>query len=210
LAAENPDLEEAREALEDIINDGRRASAVLGRVRQLAKKSAPERAPVDVNGAISEVLSLTRQELQRSEVTARTELDPSLPPVLADRIQVQQVVLNLVINGIEAMRGVKDRARVLRVKSAVAPPAAVAVTVEDTGIGFGNNDRITYLKHSSRRRRTASVWGFRSAGRSCRLTADACGRRRDPRLEPPSASPCQQVREREHDEKPIYRNDCRR
>jgi len=140
LAAETPDLEEAREAVEDIISDGRRASAVLGRVRQLAKKSAPERAPVDVNGAISEVLSLTRQELQRSEVTARTELDPSLPPVLADRIQVQQVVLNLVMNGIDAMRGVKDRARVLRVKSAVAPPAAVAVTVEDTGIGFGNND----------------------------------------------------------------------
>jgi PAS domain S-box-containing protein len=140
LAAENPDLEEAREAVEDIINDGRRASAVLGRVRQLAKKSAPERTPVDVNGAISEVLSLTRQELQRSQVTARTELDPSVPSVLADRIQVQQVVLNLVMNGIEAMRGVKDRARILRVKSAVAAPAAVAVTVEDTGIGFANSD----------------------------------------------------------------------
>ena len=140
LAAENPDLEEAKEAVEDIINDGRRASAVLGRVRQLAKKSAPERAPVDVNGAISEVLSLTRQELQRSQVTARTELDLSVPPVLADRIQVQQVVLNLVMNGIEAMRGVKDRARILSVKSAVAAPAEVAVTVEDTGIGFANSD----------------------------------------------------------------------
>jgi PAS domain S-box-containing protein len=140
LAAENPDLEEAREAVEDIINDGRRASAVLGRVRQLAKKSAPERAPVDVNGAISEVLSLTRQELQRSQVTARTELDLSVPPVLADRIQVQQVVLNLVMNGIEAMRGVKDRARILSVKSAVTAPAEVAVTVEDTGIGFANSD----------------------------------------------------------------------
>jgi PAS domain S-box-containing protein len=140
LAAENPDLEEARETVEDIINDGRRASAVLGRIRQLAKKSAPERAPVDVNGAISEVLSLTRQELQRSQVTARTELDPSVPPVLADRIQVQQVVLNLVMNGIEAMRGVKDRARILSVKSAVAAPAAVAVIVEDTGIGFANSD----------------------------------------------------------------------
>ena len=103
LAAEKLDLEEAREAVEDIINDGRRASAVLGRVGQLARKTAPERAPVDVNGAIAEVLSLTQQELQRSQVTARTELDPSLPPVLADRIQVQQVVLNLVINGIEAV-----------------------------------------------------------------------------------------------------------
>jgi C4-dicarboxylate-specific signal transduction histidine kinase len=140
LAAETPDLEEAREAVEDIISDGRRASAVLGRVRQLAKKSAPERAPVDVNGAISEVLSLTQQELQRNQVAARAELDPNLPPVLADRIQVQQVVLNLVMNGIDAMRGVKDGARVLRVKSTVAPPAEVAVTVEDTGIGFGNND----------------------------------------------------------------------
>jgi C4-dicarboxylate-specific signal transduction histidine kinase len=140
LAAETPDLEEAREAVEDIISDGRRASAVLGRVRQLAKKSAPERAPVDVNGAISEVLSLTQQELQRNQVAARAELDPNLPPVLADRIQVQQVVLNLVMNGIDAMRVVKDRPRILRVKSAVAVPAEVAVTVEDTGGGFGNND----------------------------------------------------------------------
>ena len=140
LAMEKPDIEEAKEAVEDIISDSRRASAVLGRVRQLAKKSAPERAPVDVNSAISEVLSLTRQELQRNQVTARAQLDPSLPPVLADRIQLQQVVLNLVMNGIEAMRGVKDRARVLMVKSAVAAPADVAVTVEDTGIGFVNND----------------------------------------------------------------------
>jgi PAS domain S-box-containing protein len=140
LAAANPDLEEARETLDDIIGDGRRASAVVGRVRQLAKKSAPERAAVDVNGAISEVLALTRQELQRSQVTARAELDPNLPPVMADRVQMQQVVLNLVMNGIDAMRGVKDRARVLRVKSAAAPAAAVAVTVEDTGIGFGDND----------------------------------------------------------------------
>jgi C4-dicarboxylate-specific signal transduction histidine kinase len=140
LTAEKPDLEEARETIGDIISDGRRASAVLGRVRQLAKKSAPERAPVDVNGAISEVLSLTQQELRRNQVAARAELDPNLPPVLADRIQLQQVVLNLVMNGIDAMRGVEDRTRVLRVKSTVAPPAEVAVTVEDSGIGFGNND----------------------------------------------------------------------
>jgi PAS domain S-box-containing protein len=140
LAAAKPDFEEAKETLEDIISDGRRASAVVGRVRQLAKKSAPERAAVDINGAISEVLALTRQELQRSQVTARAELDPNLPPVMADRVQMQQVVLNLVMNGIDAMRGVKDRARVLRVKSAAAPAAAVAVTVEDTGIGFGDND----------------------------------------------------------------------
>src|SRR6202048_4821120 len=140
LAAATPDLEEAKEAVGDIISDGRRGAAVVARVRQLPKKSAPERAAVDINGAISEVLALTRQELQRSQVTARAELDPNLPPVMADRVQMQQVVLNLVMNGIDAMRGVKDRARVLRVKSAAAPAAAVAVTVEDTGIGFGDND----------------------------------------------------------------------
>jgi PAS domain S-box-containing protein len=140
LAPANPDLEEARETLDDIISDGRRASAIVGRVRQLAKKAAPELTPVDVNGAISEVLSLTRQELQRNQVTARAQLDPNLPPVMADRIQVQQVVLNLVMNGIDAMRGVKDRARVLSVKSSAAPTAAVAVTIGDTGIGFGDND----------------------------------------------------------------------
>ncbi len=140
LSEPNPDLEETKEAVEDIVSDGRRASAVLARIRQLAKKSEPERAAVDVNGAISEVLSLTRQELQRSQVSTRVELDPDLPRALADRVQVQQVVLNLVMNGIEAMRGVADRARVLKVKSTVAPPANVAVTVEDTGIGFGNND----------------------------------------------------------------------
>jgi PAS domain S-box-containing protein len=140
LAAATPDLEEVKEAVGDIISDGRRASSVLARIRQLAKKSVPERVSVDVNGAVSEVLSLTRQELQRSKITTRTELDPNLPSVLADRVQVQQVVLNLVMNGIEAMRGVVDQSRVLKVKSKYAPPANVAVTVEDSGIGFGDND----------------------------------------------------------------------
>jgi C4-dicarboxylate-specific signal transduction histidine kinase len=136
LGGPKPDFEQTREAIEDIISDG----AVLARIRQLAKKSEPERAAVDVNRAIFEVLSLTRQELQRSQVSTRVELVPHLPPVLADPVQVQQVVLNLVMNGIEVMRGVADRALVLTVKSTVAPPADVAVTVEDTGIGFRNND----------------------------------------------------------------------
>jgi signal transduction histidine kinase len=83
------------------------------------------------------VLSLTRQELQRSQVSTRVELDPNLPPVLADRVQVQQVVLNLVMNGTEAKRGVADRALVLTVKSTVAPPADAAVTTKEDGMGMG-------------------------------------------------------------------------
>jgi PAS domain S-box-containing protein len=144
LSEPTPDVEEAKEAIADIISDGRRASAVLARVRQLVKKSVPERARVDINDALTEVLSLARQELQRSQIAAKLELAPDLPSVQADRIQLQQVVLNLVMNGIEAMRGVIDRARVLRVRSEVVPPANIAVTIEDTGTGFGNNgpDRI--------------------------------------------------------------------
>ena len=144
LSEPTPDVEEAKEAITDIIGDGRRASAVLARVRQLVKKSVPERARVDINDALTEVLSLARQELQRSQIAAKLELTPDLPSVQADRIQLQQVVLNLVMNGIEAMRGVIDRARVLRVRSEVVPPANIAVTIEDTGTGFGNNgpDRI--------------------------------------------------------------------
>ena len=140
LAEPEPDLDEAREALRDIIADGRRASAVLGRIRRMAKKAVPERALVDINDAIAEVLSLSRQELQRNRVTIRTDLDPTLPTINADRVQVQQVLLNLIMNAIDAMRGVLDRPRVLSVKSALALHADVAVAVEDTGVGFGNNE----------------------------------------------------------------------
>jgi signal transduction histidine kinase len=134
------DIAEIKEAIADIIDDGRRASAVLSRVRQLVKKSIPKRALVDVNAAIAEVLSFARHELHRSQVATQTAFDPNLPPIVADRVQVQQVLLNLVMNGIEAMRGVADRAKVMRIKSEIAPPGTVTVTVEDTGIGFGNND----------------------------------------------------------------------
>jgi PAS domain S-box-containing protein len=140
MAPPHPDLEEVRDAVGDIISDGQRAGAVLGRIRQLVKKSSPERTSVDINNAIAEVLSITRQELQRSQVSARADLDPHLPPVLADRVQMQQVVLNLIMNAIEAMRDVMGRARELRIKSRAAPPADITIIVEDTGPGFGNND----------------------------------------------------------------------
>lgn len=136
LAGSPPDIAEAKEAVEEIIVDGRRASEVLKRIRAMVKNDTPEREPLDVNEAIGEVLMLTRQELQRHKVSVQTMLDPRLPYVLADRVQLQQVVLNLVMNGIEAMREVNNRPRLLKLKSQWGNDRDVAISVEDTGCGI--------------------------------------------------------------------------
>jgi C4-dicarboxylate-specific signal transduction histidine kinase len=143
LAGSPADVAEVGEAVEEIIADGKRASEVLKRVRAMVKNDMPECGPLDVNRAIGEVLTLTRQELQQHKVSVQTMLDPRLPCVLADRIQIQQVVLNLVMNGIEAMREVDNRPRVLMLKSQLGNNRDVAVSVEDTGRGIDP----THLSH---------------------------------------------------------------
>ncbi len=136
LARPTPDVEEVREAVEEVISDGRRASEVLKRIRALVKNIAPERGPLDVNTAIGEVLALTRRELERNRVAVQIMLSPDLPLILADRIQVQQVVLNLVMNAIEAMREINNRPRVLTLASDIDGNQGVAVSVEDCGVGL--------------------------------------------------------------------------
>jgi len=131
-----------REAISEIVNDGTRASAVISRIRALLQKSAPERVAVDVNQIIQEVTMLLRRELIRSRVSLRTDLSSDLPHVSADRVQLQQVLINLVMNGIEAMRMVSDRPRELLIKSAMHPDG-VLVQVQDSGTGFD-------LKHADR------------------------------------------------------------
>jgi PAS domain S-box-containing protein len=138
LAEPAADIEEAREAVEEMVSDGRRASEVLRRIRGLVKTASTERGPVDVNDTIDEVLALTRHELQRNRVSVETALDPNLPFVRADRIQMQQVILNLVMNGIEAMRETSDRPRVLMLKSQIDDEREVSVTVVDSGTGFNS------------------------------------------------------------------------
>src|SRR6202051_2688156 len=96
-----PDLDEVKEAVGEIVRDGKRASEVLSRIRAMSRNSAPERGPVDVNLAITEVLALTRDELHRHRISVMTELHSNLPVTMADRVQLQQVVLNLVMNGID-------------------------------------------------------------------------------------------------------------
>jgi C4-dicarboxylate-specific signal transduction histidine kinase len=110
----------------------------------MVKSTVPEREQVDVNNAIAEVLALTRHELQRHGVSVQTNLHSNLPTTLADRVQLQQVVLNLVMNGIDAMRAVTDRSRILTVRSQLDDRGNIVVNVADSGVGLdpANRERI--------------------------------------------------------------------
>jgi signal transduction histidine kinase len=136
LARDAPDLAEARAALQRIANDGHRASQVIGSIRSMFRNDARERTAVDVNHLIREALALVDGDLQRMSVSVHTELAGQLPPVLADQIQLQQVIVNLVTNAVDAMRPVTERARVLRVRSARDAANGVRVMVEDSGTGI--------------------------------------------------------------------------
>jgi signal transduction histidine kinase len=135
LAGPIPNLSEAREALARITRDGKRASDVIGRIRALVKKSSTEKAGLDLNEAIQEVVVLVQSEIQKSEVTLQMELAIDLPQILGNRVQLQQVILNLVMNGIEAMSAVTDRSRDLLIRSCKYESDKVLVAAKDSGIG---------------------------------------------------------------------------
>jgi C4-dicarboxylate-specific signal transduction histidine kinase len=136
LARDPPDLEEARECLRRIVRDGNRAGDVIARLRALVKKSAPAKAPLDFNDMFEEVLAMIDPEARRHRVAVWTDLAAGLPLVRGDRLQVQQVLLNLVMNSIEAMQAVTDRPRELRIRTQPHESDTVLVTVQDTGIGL--------------------------------------------------------------------------
>ena len=136
LEKDPPDLDEARQAAERTVSTGHRAADIVRSVRALARKSTPEMTVFDVNPAIADVLTLTRGEMQRYDVSLETELSAGLEPVLGDRGQVQQVILNLIVNGIEAMTAGMDRPRVLRISSRMAGSGSVLIAVADTGAGL--------------------------------------------------------------------------
>jgi PAS domain S-box-containing protein len=131
-----PDLEEVRQALVEIAEAGTRASELISRIRALMKKSVPEKTRLDMNQIIRDVFDLIPSELQRHEVSSRTELMAVPPVVLGDRIQLQQVVLNLIINGIEAMTSIVDRPRILLIRSKAQETGELLVAVEDSGTGL--------------------------------------------------------------------------
>jgi C4-dicarboxylate-specific signal transduction histidine kinase len=135
LAREQPDLQEAREAVGRIIAEGNRAGEIIRRIRALFKNSPLQKVPVRIDELIQDIVALTQRELLRNEVSLRTELDAALPPVFGDRVQLQQVILNLVVNAIEAMSGTTAPLRELQIRSE-RDGDAVLVTVRDTGPGL--------------------------------------------------------------------------
>ena len=136
LKARRPDLTEVEQALGRIVRDANRAGDVIGRIRALVKKAPPRKEPLAINDAIREVIALTRGEALKNRVSVQTELADGLPPIEADRVQLQQVMLNLIINAIEAMSGVGEESRELRISSARDGSGGVLVAVRDSGPGL--------------------------------------------------------------------------
>jgi C4-dicarboxylate-specific signal transduction histidine kinase len=136
LSASPPNLEEARKAAKTVIQDGARAGAVLNRIRALFKRQSPAKDSLDVNEVIRESIVFVRDEALRHGITIRTELAPDLPKVKADRVQLEQVVLNLVMNAIDAMREVVNRPKEVIIKSRRQDSRELIVSVEDRGAGI--------------------------------------------------------------------------
>jgi signal transduction histidine kinase len=141
LAANPPNLDEAREAARRIVRDGKRAGDVVARIRALATKSSSNKERVNINEAIQDVVGLTRDEVRGKHVRLKTELADGLPPVMGDRVQLQQVLLNLVMNGVDAMSAVEGRARELVITAQNDEGGQVRVEVRDSGVGL-NEDSI--------------------------------------------------------------------
>jgi PAS domain S-box-containing protein len=151
LSAEPPNFREVDEALSLIVKEGNRAGEVIGRIRALIKKAPTRKDAVAINDAILEIIALTRTEAANNSVSVRTQLAEGLPRVPGDRVQLQQVLLNLIINAIEAMRGVGEKERDLLI-STRHEPDGVSVEVRDSGPGFApaDIDRVFEAFHSTK------------------------------------------------------------
>jgi PAS domain S-box-containing protein len=136
LDREAPDLAEVREAVGDVISNGRRASEIIQRLRALSKKTETQKVALDINDVVREVIPLVQHEVLSHRVSLRRELASALPAVLGDRVQLQQVIINLIVNGMEAMTTVTDRPRELVVRSQLDDGGRVLVAVEDSGVGI--------------------------------------------------------------------------
>src|SRR5258705_6606516 len=135
-----PDLDKSREVVRRMINDGMRASEVIKRIRDLLHKSPPEKAPLNINEIVQEVIALVSSDVIKSKVELKTELAVDLPLVEGDRIQLQQVILNLILNAKDAMSAVQTHPRKLLITSRKSTTGQVVVAVRDSGNGLDPKD----------------------------------------------------------------------
>jgi signal transduction histidine kinase len=136
LGRQPPNLEEVQQALASIITQGNRAGNVIGRIRDLVKKAPPRKDGMDINEIIREVIALSRGEVLKNGVSLRTQLADDLPIIQADRVQLQQVILNLIMNAVEAMRQVSEGSRELLIGTGKDATGGVLVAVRDSGPGL--------------------------------------------------------------------------
>jgi len=140
LKRDVPQLEEVRGAIERMIRDGKRADQVIRRLRALAKKAPMQAMPLDLNEVINEAITLVQREVLNYRVTLQLELAPDLPPALGDRVELQQVIINLMVNGMQAMETVVDRPRSLVVCSGLHDAQEILISVQDSGSGIAPDD----------------------------------------------------------------------
>jgi len=140
LNRDTPDLEEAREAAMRIVKDGTRAAAIISRVRLLFRKGTPQREPVDFNEVVRDMIVLLRGEAIRYSISIRTDLAADLPEIMADPVQLQQVMMNLMMNGIDAMKALEGT-RELAIRSQRGENEHLMVSVSDTGVGLPPEQR---------------------------------------------------------------------
>jgi C4-dicarboxylate-specific signal transduction histidine kinase len=155
-----PDLDEARGAVKRIVSDADRASEVIRRIRELARKTEPQKTVLAVNEVIEEAVHLVRHEVLSHDVSLELDLAPDLLAVQGDRVQLQQVIINLVINAIQAMASVTDHSRSLLIRSHAHEADQVLVAVQDSGIGIEpDNEPVVrhLLHHQAPRRRHGAV-----------------------------------------------------
>jgi PAS domain S-box-containing protein len=142
LSAQPPSLAKAQEAVESIVRDGTAAGEVVRRIRALFKRAAIEKVKLDLNEVIREVLSLLRGETERRLVIVETDLGKDMAPVMGDRVQLQQLLLNLLLNGVEAMDPVLDRSKKLFIRSKRDGPETVLVEIQDCGVGLKDSEKV--------------------------------------------------------------------
>jgi C4-dicarboxylate-specific signal transduction histidine kinase len=173
LSARPPNLDEVRDALDWIVRDGSRAGAVVSRIRNLIKKAPPSDEHADINAAIREVIELTRSEAMKNGVPVRTELVEGLPLVQGDRVELQQVILNLILNAVEAMSELSEGSRELLITTGRTESGDVLVAVRDSGPGLAP----AALEHLFKAFHTTKPSGLGLGLSICRSIVEAHGGR---------------------------------